>query len=266
MQRISKLIFLFSCLIPVFAIAEIEDDSFPARKLYPDVPVIELKELNKRIGEVHIVDVRSSFEFDTLRIKGAINLPISDDDFKSRLLELKKGQDKPIVFYCNGKTCRKSYKAAQVAQKADIKDVYAYDAGIFDWAKAYPNLSELLGRSPINVKDLISVRSFDRHLLSPEDFSERVGNNTIVLDVRDSFQRDAIGFFPGYERHVQLDDKKEIGYYIKRAKEEGKTLMIYDAVGKQVRWLQYQLEQANLKNYYFMRGGAKGFYDMLARN
>ncbi|MDX1803386.1 MAG: glycerol-3-phosphate 1-O-acyltransferase, partial [Alcanivorax sp.] len=39
------------------------------------------------------------------------------------------------------------------------------------------------------------------------------------------------------------------------------TLLIYDAVGKQVRWLQYMLEAEGVKDYYFMQGGAKSFYE-----
>ena len=33
-----------------------------------------------------------------------------------------------------------------------------------------------------------------------------------------------------------------------------------NAVGKQVRWLQYYLEQQNAGEYYFMEGGAAAFY------
>jgi hypothetical protein len=37
-------------------------------------------------------------------------------------------------------------------------------------------------------------------------------------------------------------------------------------VGKQVRWLQYELEKAGLKKYYFMKKGASGYYDSLVKN
>ena len=53
--------------------------------------------------------------------------------------------------------------------------------------------------------------------------------------------------------------------YFERARKRGKTLLIYDEVGKQVRWLQYTLERYGIEQYYFMQGGAKGYYDMLAR-
>jgi hypothetical protein len=41
-------------------------------------------------------------------------------------------------------------------------------------------------------------------------------------------------------------------------------LFIYDEVGKQVRWLQYTIEELGLKNYYFMDKGAKAYYSSIA--
>lgn len=40
-----------------------------------------------------------------------------------------------------------------------------------------------------------------------------------------------------------------------------KKLLIYDAVGKQVRWLQYLLEKNNVTGYYFMKGGIKSYLE-----
>ena len=53
--------------------------------------------------------------------------------------------------------------------------------------------------------------------------------------------------------------------YIRKAKEKGKTLFIYDEVGKQVRWLQYALEKEGIKNYYFMDKGATGYYKTITK-
>ena len=53
--------------------------------------------------------------------------------------------------------------------------------------------------------------------------------------------------------------------YFNKAKRKNKMIFIYDEVGKQVRWLQYALEKANVKNYYFMHNGARGYYDIMAK-
>jgi rhodanese-related sulfurtransferase len=142
--------------------------------------------------------------------------------------------------------------------------VHSYDAGIMDWARTYPELAELLGKSPVDPKKLISKKEFKKHLLSPDAYGEHVANSgAIVLDVRDRFQREALSIFVGRERRAYLDDKKKLDRYIEKAKREGKTLLVHDAAGKQVRWLQYYLKDKGLKSYYFMDGGIAAYYDKL---
>lgn len=236
---------------------------FPGRDLYPEAPTIDLEDLHKNLNNVVIVDVRSQYEFDTLRIKGALNISITDKSFDDKLRSLRASTDKTIVFYCNGVTCHKSYQAVRKALFLKIENTSAYDAGIFAWAKQYPDQAVLLGRSPINPADVIEKDKFNAHLLSPSDFGSQISDSTIVLDVRDRFQREAVGFFPGAERRVALDQPDKLDRFIQRAKREDKTLLIYDEAGHQVQWLQYHLVDAGLKNYYFMKGGAKAYYDML---
>ena len=45
------------------------ETDFPARKDFPSIPVYELSELHKKFNDVVIVDTRSHYEFNTLRIK-----------------------------------------------------------------------------------------------------------------------------------------------------------------------------------------------------
>lgn len=238
------------------------DEEYPNRALYPEVPFISLEDLHKQKDNTLIVDVRSAYEYDTLRIKGALNIPLNSSDYLERIKTLRAKSGKPIAFYCNGKTCRKSYKAARKALRADIGNVNAYDAGIFDWANQYPVDSELLGQSPIRPGQLISSSKFKKHQLEADSFIQKASKNSIILDVRDPTQRDGLFIFNGTEIPVPLDNDK-MQKYVAQAKSQNRSLMIYDAVGKQVRWLQYYLEQQNLKSYYFMKGGAKSFFDDL---
>ena len=238
---------------------------FPGREKFPEVQVYELADLYEQKDQVVIVDVRSSYEFATLRAKGAINIPVSSKSFGDELRKLRASTDKPIVFYCNGRTCFKSYKAGRKAIYYKVDNCFSFDSGIFDWAKAHPEEAVLLGRNPINVNDLISKKTFKKKLLPPQKFGEKVGPRTLVLDVRDRFQREAVGFFPGRERRVPLDQKDKLEKFFVKARKSNKTLLIYDAVGKQVRWLMYSLEKAGVKDYWFMKGGAKGYYEMLSK-
>jgi rhodanese-related sulfurtransferase len=248
----------------VLAATQNTQTEFPGRNLYPEVKTLELQALKKRLNDVVVVDVRSAYEFQTLRITNAINIPVAGEYFVDEVAKLRSTTKKDIVFYCNGKTCMKSYKAAQSCLSANIKGIFAYDAGIMDWAKTYPQHAMLLNKTLNDPALLINKTQFKKHLLEPNDFADKVATGkTIVLDVRDRFQRDALALFPGRERRAYLDQSEKLDRHIKRAKQQGRALLIYDAAGKQVRWLQYYLEYKNVRDYYFMNGGARAFYKQI---
>lgn len=262
MQYIKILPLLFILLSSLsFNTNAAEEEGFPGRAKYPSVPFITLEDLHQKKKSVVIVDTRSKYEYATLHIKNAINIPISSLDFSSQIRKLYRQKKKTIVFYCNGHDCTKSYDAVIKSKRfAKVDDTLAFDAGVFDWARKYPRESVLLGKTPINTANLISVKDFEKHLLKPKVFLERSNDKCIILDVRDSAQRtDRI--FAGYEQSVDLDDTIGIDKHINEAIAKKMPLCIYDAVGEQVRWLQYYLKQKNLKNYFFLDGGAKAFFE-----
>jgi len=250
-------------LFLLFTSVHATENGFPGRPKYPEVPVMEKADLMKALQNVVIVDARSSLEFDTLRIKGAINIPVAGKDFEDQVKTLRSKTSKPIVFYCNGRTCMKSYIAVKKSTAVNVSDVHAYDAGMFEWAETYPEYAELLGKSPVNLHDIIPMNKFETRLLEPDDFSNKayeMGSKSLIIDVRDKYQRGAAGLFPGKERWVSLDKRQELINYIEQAKKDNKTLFIYDEVGHQVQWLQYALEQAKVSNYFFMSNGAKAYF------
>jgi len=241
-------------------------DEFPGRKLFPDVKPMSIKELKRRFNKVTVVDARTRYEYDTIHISGSHNILVSKANFENEVRELRQRSSKPIVFYCNGHTCFKSYKAARRAQNAGVSNVYAFDAGIFEWSRANPKKAVLLGQSPIRVKDLISKKDFKKRLLKPAEFQRRVSRpNVMVLDVRSRLQRAGAGLFPFEEKFASLDNKKKLNRYIAKARRENKTVLAYDAVGKQVRWFEYYLRKKGVKKYYFLKKGANGYFDLLSR-
>lgn len=238
------------------------DEGFPGREEFPDIPIYELGKLAEDFDRVTIVDVRSRYEYETLRVQGARNIPVASKKFENEILALRQKIDGPIVFYCNGRSCFKSYQAAKRSLAVGVRNVYAYDAGVFDWVKAYPQRSELLGKGPVDLKSLIASDTFKSHLLKPEEFSSRaLQGDAVLLDVRDGFQRAGVGLFVGKEAWASLDDTGKLKKLIVEASRNGSPLYIYDAVGKQVRWLQYLIEESKVSEYYFMERGAKGFYE-----
>jgi len=263
LQRFAFFVFSLIFLVTAgTAAASVKATSeFPYRSQYIDVTTVELDDLYKRYKDVVIVDVRSEYEYNTLHIKEARNIPLNRN-FVDNIRKLRAETTKPIVFYCNGKTCRKSYDAVLKTQSARIPNCEAFDAGVFDWAKAHPELTVLVGKSPVKPTDLLSHDEFKAHLLPPKEFAAKAkdANKVLILDVRDRVQRDT-PLFPFQEKRAQLDESAKIDQAIEQAKQEKKTLMVYDAVGKQVRWMQYHIEAKGLKDYYFMNGGAQGYWD-----
>ncbi|MFO7593937.1 MAG: rhodanese-like domain-containing protein [Pseudomonadota bacterium] len=258
MKRTYSLILILVPMLLLISTTVKSDEEFPVRSLYPKVSPIELEELYNRLDEVVVFDVRSSYEYETLHIKGSKHLALNDREFEEKLKQLRADTDKPFVFYCNGHTCKKSYKATQKAMRERIANVIVFDAGIFDWTKAYPDEAVLLGQTPVNPSDLLDKEKLAAHMLEPEAFGRLVHQNSIVLDIRDNLQKAAISLFPMKQHSVPLDNNS-LKTYVDQAKQENKTLLIYDAVGKQVRWLQYYLEAQGISSYYFMKGGAKAF-------
>jgi len=82
------------------------------------------------------IDVRSSDEYESGHIEGAVNIPVSE--LEGRLDEIPK--DKHIIVYCNGSGCNRSGNAAYVLIENGYTQVYDMTGeGIIEWEqKGYP--------------------------------------------------------------------------------------------------------------------------------
>jgi len=124
----------------------------------------------------------------------------------------------------------------------------------------------LLGNNPADPNQLLSKAQLQEHMLDPATFSEKVHSGKgIVLDVRDNQQRFYSRLIMGIEQNVSLSDIETLKQIIKEANKKKKPLYIYDNTGKQVRWLMYQLEANNAKEYYFMKDGADGYFNEIRK-
>ncbi len=99
---------------------------------------------------VPVIDARVANEYAEAHIKGAINVPYKEKSAKAAnfdasqdsfdLAKLPKDKAAPLVFYCNGPECWKSYKASEVALKNGWKQVYWFREGMPQWkAKGFPS-------------------------------------------------------------------------------------------------------------------------------
>lgn len=259
MKTVCKLVVVMIVLLTagtVFAANE-----FPLREKYPDVKPISLEALNASYDDTLIIDVRSEVEYDVIHVKKAVNVQITKSTFLKDLEKIRaKDGDTDIAFYCNGHTCAKSYKAAAAAMDDGFKNIYCFDAGIFEWTKAYPERSTLLGQSPVNPADLISKDQLNDKKVEWDAFKAKAAEaNSIVVDLRDPFQR-AKDASLAQNKNVDLKGIRNIPMdritkLLAKGEMKDKQLLLFDAVGKQVRWLQYHLEQAGYDNYAFLAKG-----------
>jgi rhodanese-related sulfurtransferase len=94
------------------------------------------------------IDTRVGNEYADAHIKGAKNVPYKEKSAKTAAFNPKEDQfdmaklpdrNAPVVFYCNGPECWKSYKASRVAAEAGWTRVHWLRGGFPEWkAKGYP--------------------------------------------------------------------------------------------------------------------------------
>jgi rhodanese-related sulfurtransferase len=100
-------------------------------------------------GKIKIYDVRKKAEYVESHIAGAISAPYEENseltpkfDASKDKLDLSKfpaDKNEPIINYCNGPRCWKSYKATILLVKAGYTKVSYYREGFPSWkAKGYP--------------------------------------------------------------------------------------------------------------------------------
>jgi rhodanese-related sulfurtransferase len=246
--------------IVISFISAADATEFPLRAKYPKVKPIETAELKSIYNNAIIVDARAKAEYEVIRMVGSTNILVGVMT-EADLLKLRAKDGKaPLVFYCNGITCSKSYKASKKAIGWGFKNVRCFDLGIFNWAKASADKTELFGKV-LSTKELeaalISKDDFKSKQLAPADFLSRSkGGNFAIIDIRSPSERNEV--------RVSLPRTKAISFdnLLKMIESKSKAvptsnILVIDNVGKQVRWLQYYFERAGITNYFFMQGGAK---------
>ncbi len=245
---------LCTLLLALLAGTAIAED-FPLRAKYPNVKYMTTEELTANYDSTIVIDVRSQVEFDVAHVNSAVNIPIAKKTFTKELEKLRaKDGSKAIVTYCNGHTCAKSYKAVIAAMDDGFSNVYAYDAGIFDWIMANPDKATLMGQTPAPQDKIIPKDDLKAKMLSWSEFSAKSGEaNSVTVDIRDPFQRKEIPKIAKL-RNIPLDRLTKL---LEKKEFADKQLLILDAVGKQVRWLQYHLAANGYENYYFLDKGVK---------
>ncbi len=95
------------------------------------VEMISPTDLNAKLGDIQLIDVRTPSEFKNGYIKGAKNINYFDGDFIEQMSSFDKS--KPVYLYC--RSDRRSGSAASKLEKAGFTKIYDLKGGILAWSK-----------------------------------------------------------------------------------------------------------------------------------
>ncbi|MBS3056300.1 MAG: rhodanese-like domain-containing protein [Candidatus Aenigmarchaeota archaeon] len=96
----------------------------------------ELKKMMESREDFVLVDVLSKKYYKQQHIKGAVNIPLSEGNFKRSVSRTITDKNKKIVVYCASLECMASPTAAKTLDMMGYKNVFDYESGIKDWIGA----------------------------------------------------------------------------------------------------------------------------------
>lgn len=103
-----------------------------------EIATISVQELKKRrdtSATLCLIDVRENYEWQTVRIPGAIHIP--NDELVHRIDAEAPDRTQAIYLYCKGGV--RSLYAAKSLLDMGYEEVYSVDGGIIEWAMlGYP--------------------------------------------------------------------------------------------------------------------------------
>ncbi len=90
-------------------------------------------------GDTLFVDARSTEDYQSGHIPGAISFPVGKFDEQIESFLNRYPRDQPIVTYCSGRTCEDSHHLAQLLVDVGFSEVRIFIDGFPGWeAEGYP--------------------------------------------------------------------------------------------------------------------------------
>ncbi len=96
-----------------------------------EVKLVTAEEMQSilELEDVQLVDVRTPFEHDEIRIANSQNIDFMSPTFDEDITKLDKS--KPVILYC--KSGRRSAKCAKKLKEAGFNKIYDLEGGISKW-------------------------------------------------------------------------------------------------------------------------------------
>jgi len=241
----------------------LREDDFPLRKKYPELKCLSTEQFISMMSVAIIVDARNAVEYDVIHIEGSVSIPATSMTVEELEAIRAKDAKRPIVFYCNGHTCTKSYKGCKKAVDFGFDNVFVYDAGVLTFATVKPEQTVFFGK-PMSRKtvssQLISKEKFKAISISPAAFVELAREEGYqVFDLRDRDERAKHPIeLPGV---IGGSIDEFVAWLEQPGQVPASKILLMDWVGKQVKWAHYYLLEHGRADFYFLDGGVKRWLD-----
>lgn len=252
-------------------VASDKTEQFPKRKFYPQLSYIETQEFANgiRTNRYDVLDVRDSMSFNSLHVKVAANIILTSKTFDQEILDFSAKSKKPLAVYCNGISCSKSYiasaKIIELFKKHKIKkQVFTYDSGINAIAYAHNELVLKNGKDISEENPLVSAEQIKKHSLAPENFenfiADHVSEDYVILDIREKDEKIVNKLFMfRSEKNITLNQRDKLIALLNKIKSSDKTLLVYDASGRQIDGIYELLRIIEIEHWHYMEGGEFGY-------
>ena len=96
------------------------------------VIVEEVIELIESADDLVVIDARKSSDREKGWIEGSVGLPNTDTNAQS-LAKVLPAKTTPVMFYCNGVKCGRSYESAKIAISEGYSKIYWFRGGMEEW-------------------------------------------------------------------------------------------------------------------------------------
>ena len=132
-------VFLLITLVMTAPASHAGSTSYRAPEQVPGTRTVTAEEVKAFYDAgVVIVDVRNPRLYARRHIPGAHHLNLKNA-YNEESLAAIANKDEPLVIYCSGVKCSRSYRASEMAVSWGYKKVHYFRGGIVDWRNAdYP--------------------------------------------------------------------------------------------------------------------------------
>jgi rhodanese-related sulfurtransferase len=102
-------------------------------KMLTTEDVRKFQQADERFVLINVLPAKS---FSETQIPGAVNVPLEEPDFLTRVESLAGGKSNPVITYCANESCPASTDAARKLEEGGFSEVYDYKAGAEGWKAA----------------------------------------------------------------------------------------------------------------------------------